>query len=486
MMTDHQTIDGLRSGRLGRRLVFGMLVAVLLCGGHPTTLGAATPAPEYDWKVGAASAVITPSEPMWLAGYAARNKPSEGKIHDLRAKALAIEDPQGTHLVIVTLDLLGISRAVRDRLETEVTRGYGLPPEGLLINVSHTHCGPVMRETRYSVYGNTLYGLSPEDVKRCQRYADGLQETLVQLVGQAFKDMTPATLSYSHARAGFAMNRRARVEDDYQIQPNPDGPVDHDVPVLRVDGPDGELRAVLFGYACHGTTLNFYKFCGDYAGFAQEVLESSHPGAVALFVAGCGGDQNPYPRRGPRSLEYCGEHGRALANAVEAALTARARPLAGPIRAAIEEVTLDFAAPPDRQTLEQQIESKNTYERRHAQALLDELEETGRIASTYPYLVQVIDFGDDLTFVGLSGEVVVDYSLRLKAELTGRPLWVAGYCNDVFGYLPSRRVLQEGGYEGGGAMVYTPLPGPFAPSVEQRVIGKVHELIDKVRVSEGQ
>ena len=104
--------------------------------------------------------------------------------------------------------------------------------------------------------------------------------------------------------------------------------------------------------------------------------------------------------------------------------------------------------------------------------------------------------------IALAGEVVVDYSLRLKAELArpstgelarpstgglaGRPVWVAAYCNDVFGYLPSLRILQEGGYEGGDMMVYTPLPGPFAPSVEKLVVDKVHELVRKARSAEDQ
>jgi neutral ceramidase len=436
-----------------------------------------------EWKAGIASTVITPEQPLWMSGYAARTKPSEGKVHDLRAKALALEDAQGTRVVIVTVDLLGISRTMRDWLEKEAGRRHKLPPEGLLVSASHTHCGPAVRETRYSIYGNTLYGLSPEQIEQSEQYAEHLQEKLVRLVGQAIEDLAAARLSYSHARAGFAMNRRSKVEQGYRIQPNPDGPVDHDVPVLRVDGADGKLRAVLFGYACHGTTLDFYKFCGDYAGFAQEYIEQAHPDTSALFVAGCGGDQNPYPRRGPRTLEYCMEHGRALANGVEAALGARARPVGGPIRAAIDEATLEFAEPPGREQLKEQAKSQNKYERRHAETLLDELEQTGKIKSTYPYLVQVIEFGDDLTMVALAGEVVVDYSLRIKGELIGRPIWVAGYCNDVFGYVPSLRVLQEGGYEGGDAMVYTPLPGPFAPSVEKLVMDKVHELVGSVRAS---
>ena len=430
------------------------------------------------FQAGVASTVITPQQPMWMSGYAARTKPSEGKVHDLHAKALALEDSQGTRLVIVTVDLLGIPRPLRDRLEKKVNQRYELPPEFLMLNASHTHSGPVTKERKDSIYGDNFYGLSPEQIQQSHRYVKALQRKLLRLIGQAIENLAPAKLSYTHARAGFAMNRRLKTEQGYRISPNPDGPVDHDVPVLRVDSPDGKLQAVMFGYACHNTTLSFYEFCGDYAGFAQLYLEQAHPGITALFIAGCGGDQNPYPRR---TLDLAQQHGRALANGVETALTAPASPVRGPIQSAMDTVILDFAQPPNRQQLEQQLQSTNKYERRHAEVLLNELEQTGRIRKTYPYLVQVIQFGNDLTMVALSGEVVVDYSLRLKAELAGPKVWVAGYSNDVFGYLPSLRVLQEGGYEGGDAMRYTPFPGPFAPSVEKRVINKVHSLAEKVR-----
>ncbi|MHC4540762.1 MAG: neutral/alkaline non-lysosomal ceramidase N-terminal domain-containing protein [Planctomycetota bacterium] len=435
------------------------------------------------WKAGVASIAITPNEPMWMAGYAARDKPSEGKVHDLHAKALALEDEQGARLVIVTIDLIGIPRPMRHWLQEQVRQRYKLGPEALLLSASHTHCGPVVRETRYSIYGNTLYGLSPEQIQESNRYVDDLQRKLLRLIGQAIKNLAPAKLGYTHARAGFAMNRRLPSESGFRNSPNPDGPVDQDVPVLRIDDPEGELRAVLFGYACHSTTLNFYEFCGDYPGFAQQYIEQMHPEATAMFIAGCGGDQNPYPRRGSDSLEYCRQHGRALANGVETALRCRAEPIEGPIQAALETVTLDFAEPPSREQLDEKAKSKNKYERRHAEVLLRELDETGTIRKTYPYLVQVVRFGGDLTMIALAGEVVVDYSLRLKSELPGPAVWVAAYCNDVFGYIPSVRVLREGGYEAGDAMRYTELPGPFAPSVEERIVTKVHELVGKTASS---
>lgn len=424
--------------------------------------------PQTEWKAGTASVVITPEELMWMAGYAARDKPAEGKIHDLNATALAVQDDQGTRLVIVTLDLISIPREVRDWLVEQVGQRYQLPPQALLVNASHTHCGPEIRP-------NKVY-LPTNRAEQCRKYVEGLRLKLADLVGQALDDLTPVRLSYTHARAGFAMNRRTPTAKGFQNHPNPDGPVDHDVPVLQVTTADGQLKAVMFGYACHSTTLGFYQFCGDYSGFAKRYLEETHPGTAALFMAGCGGDQNPYPRG---ELEMCQQHGRALANAVEAALLAYARPIHGPLHMALDDIVLEFAEPPSREQLESDAQSKNKWERQHAEILLKQLQEAGELSKTYPAPVQVVRFGEDLLLVALPGEVVIDYSLRLKSELIGSHVWVAGYSNDVFGYLPSLRVLEEGGYEGGGAMRYTSLPGPFAPSVENLVIEKVHELARK-------
>lgn len=453
-----------------RSAVIG-LVALLAIATAATT--ARTEEQGSAWKAGAAAVLITPEQPMWMAGYAARKKPAEGIVQDLFAKALAIENERGTRLVVVTTDLIGIPRALRDAVETAVRDQFDLPPESLLLNASHTHCGPELRATK-----TAILQLEPERTRQTERYSSELEAKLVALVGRALDDLAPAKLAYTHARAGFAMNRRLPTPRGILNRPHPAGPVDHDVPVLRVEDAQGRLRAVLFGYACHNTTLGFYQFCGDYAGYAQQYLEEAHPGVAALFLAGCGGDQNPQPRR---TLELARQHGRALANGVEAALIATPQPVGGPLRVAWEEVSLEFAPPPDRDELLRQKESDNRYVRRHAALLLDELERNGAIRTTYPYPIQVARFGDDLILVALAGEVVVDYSLRLKRELARPAVWIAAYSNDVFGYVPSVRVLEEGGYEGGGAMRYTALPGPFAPSVEERIVSKVHELADRLR-----
>jgi neutral ceramidase len=443
------------------------LLATLIGAGDLPALGLDDSSP--GWKAGVASVVITPDTHLWMAGYAARDKPADGKVHDLHAKAIALEDATGTRLVIVTVDLISITRSMRDWLVTQTAEQYQLEPKSLLLNASHTHCGPEIRPDK--VY------LPKDQVAKCKAYAVELRHKLLHVIGQALENLAPAQLSYTHARAGFAMNRRTPTAKGVQNHPYPDGPVDHDVPVLLVKA-DEDIQAVLFGYACHSTTLSFYQYCGDYAGFAKQYLEEAHPGLTAMFMAGCGGDQNPYPRR---SLELCQQHGRALANAVETALQTYAKPVHGPLSVAYQDAQLEFAPPPTREQLEEDSRSQNKWKRLHAESLLNELNQHQQIRTNYAAPVQVVRFGRDLVLVALSGEVVVDFALRLKQELAGPAVWVAGYSNDVFGYVPSLRVLREGGYEGGGAMLYSSLPGPFAESVEDRVVTTVHELAEQTR-----
>lgn len=445
-----------------------LLMVVCVMGLADAETAAAPPQEPTAWKAGAAAVKITPETPIWMAGYAARKKPSEGVAADLYAKALAIEDPAGTRLVIVTMDLISVPRTLRDWLEAAVQKQYGLRRRSLLMNASHTHCGPELRASRLTEDDARAPHASATD-----RYMADLQPKLAGLVGDSLQRLVPARLDFLRARAGFAMNRRRPTPQGYSNAPYFEGPVDHEVPVLRVADPAGKLVAVLFGYACHNTTMGDYLIRGDYAGFAQQYLEEDHPGLTALFMIGCGADQNPYPRG---KEEHARHHGRTLALAVEAALQTPPQPLHGPLCLALEDVTLDFAPVPPREELEKTAAAGREPDGAHAKRLLKELQDTGKIRATYPCPVQVVRFNGDLTLVALGGEAVVDYALRLKRELAGPSVWVAGYSNDVFTYLPSARVLQEGGYEAGQAAKWGSLPGPFAASVEERVVAKVLEL----------
>lgn len=425
-----------------------------------------------DWRAGVAKAVITPDQPVWMAGYGSRTKPSEGTSQELYAKALALQDNRGKRVVIVTTDILGIPREMGDAIASGVAQKYKLTRANLVLTSTHTHTGPVPHRNLEGAYF-----LDEQQAAAVKRNTARMTEKIIAVVGEALRELQPATLSFGRGAAHFGINRRVNRDGRFVFGSNKDGVKDDDVPLLQVRSADGRLRAVLLSYACHNTTLTdtFYQFNGDYAGYVQAEIEQAHPGAVAMFMMGAGADINPEPRG---KLEMAQAHGKALAETVARILAGSLRPLRGNLNTAYANVALPLDVM-TREQLQAQTQDKDKYRRAHAQRWLARLDRDGKVMTEYPYPLQVVQLGNDLTLVAMSGEVVVDYVLRLKQELGAERLWVAAYCNDVMAYIPSVRILKEGGYEADFSMIYYDLPGKWNPAVEEIIIRNIRALARK-------
>lgn len=428
-----------------------------------------------DWKAGVATTKITPTEFIWMAGYAARDKPASGTLNDLWAKALVLQDADGRRAVLVSLDLLGLDRDTSDRIRDRLAKELKLPREAVALCCTHTHSGPAIGtnlRVAYSFGGNMT--------KKVSAYTDTMIDAVVASVAKAAEALKPAVVKHGVGRATFAVNRRQNKEPAVEklstAGGNADewrrtlaGPVDHDLPVLAVFDEAHKPLAVVFGYACHATTLAGYDWSSDWPGFAAEAITAT-TGAPAFFVAGCGGDQNPLPRR---KVEYAQAFGQEIARGVADVLARPMDTVAPKLTLQYAEIALRFATLPTRDELQAQSASKDPKQRyvaRRAALLLERITRDGGLPQSYPYPLQTWALGDrGPRMVFLGGEVVVDYALRLKKEL-GHGTWPVAYANDVMAYIPSRRVLAEGGYEGGGAMVYYGLPTVWAPEVEDVII----------------
>ncbi|MBI4889302.1 MAG: neutral/alkaline non-lysosomal ceramidase N-terminal domain-containing protein [Acidobacteria bacterium] len=420
-------------------------------------------------RAGVGKIDITPQGPIWMSGYASRNKPSEGVLSPLYAKALALEDGHGGRAVLVTTDLIGLPREVTDIVSAKAMEKYKLERSQLVFNSSHTHTGPVVR-------GNlsVLVSQQPEFKPAVAAYTEKLKDDLLTVIGAALGDLSPAALAFDYGEQKFAANRRVITPQGVIIGVNPNGPVDHRVPVLRVTSPNGKVKAVLFAYSCHNTTLTgeFYQLSGDYAGYAQAELERQMPGTVGLFMMLCGGDQNPSPRS---KLEYAQDHGKSLGG--EAVRVARGKmpPVSGRLRTAYQLTALPFA-PHTREQFEKERTDPNIFKQRRAEFMLKQYDEH-REERQLSYPVQAIRFDKGFTLFTLGGEVVVDYALWAQREWPAERLMVAGYSNDVAGYIPTARILKEGGYEPVDSMIYYGHPGPFTAEVETRI----HDALRQVK-----
>ena len=276
----------------------------------------------HSGKLESAKAIITPETPVWLAGYGSKREP-DGKLHDLWVKTLALEDGKGHRAVLVTTDHMGIPKGLYESMCRKAKDRFGLERSQIMFTFSHNHCGPRLRGDLVD-----YYPFEEGQVKLVADYTDRVDEIMMQTVGDALSRLAPARLAMGDGLCTFAVNRRDNVEAQVvqlRAEGKPlKGVVDHAVPVLAVYGEQDQLQAILFGYACHPTTLSFTQWCGDYPGFAQIDLEKNHPGAAAMFVNTCGGDQNPLPRR---KVELCQQYGGMLAASVEKVLEQPLKPV---------------------------------------------------------------------------------------------------------------------------------------------------------------
>ena len=434
---------------------------------------AAEPSPE----VGIAVRDISPELPIRLAGYAARKRAADKQDSPLLVEALAFKNPTGERFVFVALDNCEVNHAFLESVLEQWQQKLQLKRGEVAVVSSHTHSAPVLEHVL-----TDMGELPAADLERIARYSQTLQGKLVEVVEAALADCQPAVLEHGIGRACFAMNRRVYQGDNVVFGENPDGPVDWEVPVLRIKGTNGAVRAVVFGYACHGTSIqtsnDWYTVSGDYMAYTRQNLEAHQPGAVAMYLTGMGADSNPSPRG---LLLDAKRHGLELAGAVISVLDRPMRPVRGAFKKAYDEVQLPFVPPPSRERLEKDAQSQDISVKMRAESYLKLLDAGQPLPQSISLPVAVLRLGHDLTFVLMGGEMVVDYDRHIKRVLAADHPWTIGYAYEIPCYIPSARIIKEGGYEADSSLIYYGYYGPFRGEIETKLLNRVDSLAAELR-----
>lgn len=428
-----------------------------------------------EWQAGVAKADITPTESVPLAGYGGKTRMSQNIVHPIWLKAIALRHEQGEVSVLVTADLVGLSEKMVAKITGRVLEKYKLKRDRLILNTSHNHSCPVTEDVLW-----LYYEFTPEEAAIKDRYTSMVYQKYDEVIGDALKNMAPAELHFDQGLAGIAVNRRRSRGPDTRGFGRQ---VDQDVPVITVKS-GGQIKTVIFGYSCHTTALGGVSISGDYAGFAQIELEKAYHGSTAMFIQNCGGDANPLPRiRGndEEAAELALMYGKILAEAVKQVVTAPMNVLNGPIHTAMGETELMLQTGASLEELKKQVPNLSGMEKRELEHQIRQFETLGSLPNRVKYPVQVWRFGKDFVFIALTGETVVDYSLKFKSLYGWNDTWVFGYNNDLLSYVPSLRVLKEGGYEGTTGMGEYGHRAPYTKTVEYQISKLVEELVKKSR-----
>lgn len=407
--------------------------------------------------------VFTPSEPLWLAGYAARTGASRGVLTDLKVRALALRDEAGKTFLLASVDIIAVPASVGEEAARVVREKYPeIERENFCFCATHTHYGPELRPDKV-----VFFKVPAEYAVKIPGVAEKMARDIATVMMRAVEDLSPVKMYARRSEAGFAHNRRGGLVTD------------HDVPILDIRRGDGAVKALVFGYASHNTTMDPQDrlYSSDWAGRAAAVLEEKHPGATALFLTGCAADQNPHPR-GTQALSM--QYGNELAEAVEKVLGEAGVEVAPRLEVAAAKVALEMKEV-TREGLAAELASDDPPRRVKARHLLERMDRGETLERSYPAPYQVVRLGEQVLMILMSSETVIDWAHLFKKEFEGMGLvWVAGYCNDMYGYVPTARVQKEGGYEGGRATLWSWMPATWTEDVEERVTKGVRGLVKKV------
>lgn len=426
------------------------------------------------WEFGFGKVDITPTEPLRLSGYGGRKKPYESVAEKIWARAMVFQTTDNELSALVTVDNVGFPDTVTTVIANRVQKLHQIPRKRFVISCSHTHSAPHLDGGLKNLFA---YPMSKQEQKKTNAYTRWLEEQVVIAVNNAVKNLAPGKLSYTMSEATFSRNRRLFKNGVRIGGIDPDGPVDHTLPILQVVGENGKPRGFVFNYACHCTSLGLNQVSGDWAGYACKFIEQDHPDCVAMCTIGCGGDINPIRSYQPKeSIQLAKAAGREIADAVANITPKKMQPITAPFAAAYGHADLQIKPFPVAE-LKVNLKTGSAQHRFHAKYMLDLLAKQEHLPQSYPQPLHVWRFGNELMMVFMGGEVVIDYTIRLHGEVETKRLWVSSYCNDVFAYVASERVRQEGGYEADRSMIYYLQPGPWVRGTEEKVIQKINQLV---------
>jgi len=421
---------------------FGVIVVLALVLCLSAGVCHAQPAEPGPLKVGIATADITPEGPVWMAGFGARKKPSEGVYKNIEASCVVFDNGV-TRVGLMAIDVCKIGVPQLEKVR-EAAQKVGIPPQHMMINSSHTHCGP------------TIIGKKNAD------YVPVFEERICDLLQTAVDDLQQATLDYTVGFCAMAINRRQLGPDGKAVgmRPEPRKPIDPDVPILRVLSPEGTVRAVIFGYACHPTTIGpatpiGYKIGPDFVGYARDWIAAAYPGCLPVFFQGCGGDIKPrYTKPNGRfgyvlldAKETVAEMGHELGRAVIAATCVPLQPVpAEPAEGIQLGGIVEHVKVPD----------KNDAEKSHTIYM-----GAWRVGDVYIF--------------GSQCELAVKIGLRIKRELSDLRVWTNGYTHWGGGYIQDAASYPEGGYEVNVSRV--------SPATEDIVVGNAIRYITELQTN---
>ena len=414
-------------------------------------------------RVGVCRSDITPTGPVWLAGYGHRHEKSKGVYHPLRAGAVFLEGEDDTALIIAA-DLIGFGLGLAAQIKLEIGEATGLLPRQIVLTSTHTHGGPYIQPW-------AMAGEIETD------YVSVLRQRLVETSLAARAAAVAGGIRFARARSEFGVNRRLPDgKGGVEFAPNPDGAIDRDLDTLWFEDEGGAPLATLTFYGCHATSIGDHNVGADYPGYFCDALEAT-TGAPAFFAAACAGDVRPW---------YVKDAGKEFVRPTLAAVETAGADIAGEVLESGDGTTgidcdnfniindfhgLPYAELPSRNLLTETAAGSDPHLRRWAQLMLRRCD-AGCLPTSCPQEIQILQLNPEFRIVFMGGEILSEIGMHIKRRLQPAVTVAAGYSNGLIAYVPSENAYDLGGYEVDGSHCFYLRPAQFTKDVERLIVDK--------------
>ncbi|MBI5094848.1 MAG: hypothetical protein HZB26_20715 [Candidatus Hydrogenedentes bacterium] len=423
-------------------------------------------------KAGFARRCITPPLGTTMMGFATRDREHgcAGIHDDLYVRALFVEHG-GAAALIMGFDLCFLGRADTDRLKDAIGHRLHLTPKQILLNASHTHVGPSVGTWAYA-------GYEPPDT----RYLNDLEAATVTAAVEAAGRAADATLHCGAVHTTVPMNRRGRGADGAIANcPNPGGPIYDSIPVCEFRNKHDKPITFLFSVSCHPSIISGFDISAEYPGAAMEYLDAHFGGPVSMFLQGAGGDSKPahiggnIPRWRVGTWDDVKAVGEIAAREALSALEEGLTEVTPHIVTAMVETYWSLNPPMDRAGYAAEMDTDYELRRLWAERMIQRLDRDGALPTHAPITVQGIQLGEGLRFIGVEGELVAELGRLVRDFFHAGVTFPLGYTNGEGLYLPTSKMLDEGGYEAVSFWEYG-FPSPLAKGIEDHLTHALDHL----------
>lgn len=438
---------------------------------------------QTDFRAAQKTLDITPpvseKESVLLQGYAGPPREAQSMLTPLTLQMLLLEDTEYNKSLIISADLFGFGARMVEKIR-EAASVWGIPPEAIILNASHTHYAPGTVENIPGILGPYY-----------EMYAKAIVQAVAGTLESLYQALEPCFVYSGSTNAQIGVNRRARQDGQVVFGENPDGYYEKHTPFLMVDFVKSSRSLVLINHGCHPTGYGAHnQVSADYPAYVREAVKEFPGVDEVMFLQGAAGSSkssvgNNGTTRFTRRPEEVVQNGMTLASVIKTAMPEPLRPVTGTIFATTKTIDLPLQKIPTAKNFRAMVKSagKNALVKQWAEYFLQSGPK--QIPSALSLEIQLVSLGEDTLFLTLPGEPVAELGRQLLDAFPKKSTpFLLGYTNGLKAYLPTAEQVREGGYESDTSRLVYMLPGTFEENIEERLVRSVRDLLTVQRKSD--